>query len=229
MRATRTLDVRSSRLKHRPAGVDQTGVNRHDRPRLLFFPSRLAVAAGAFLATVLLGAWAAIPAPAAEPIHASTPPAIAAGEEEIDEGETEEPEEEFEVEGDGGWLELEDGDSEEDAAPASILPPECLLRAARPRAILDSAHERLRLVLAFQAWNATELDARFSLKGSRGALSLRTATRHPSRAGTLRLTRGLNAQALKKAEAAHEVVVRVDVPATPSYCHLTLRLPPARR
>ncbi|HEX7246227.1 MAG TPA: hypothetical protein VF245_11740 [Solirubrobacterales bacterium] len=203
-------------------------MNRHDQPRPLPFPSRLALVACAFLATVLLGALAAMPAPAAKPPHAFAP-AIAAGEEEIDEGETEEPEEEFEAEGDGGWLELEDGNGEEEAAPASVLPPECLLRAARPRAVLDSAHERLRLALAFKAWNATELDASFSLKGSRGALSLKAATRHPSRAGTLRLTRGLDAQALKKAEAAHEVVVRVDVPATPRYCHLTLRLPPARR
>ena len=202
---------------------------RHDSPRLLFFPSRLALAAFAFLAAVLLGTWAAAPAPAAEPAQASAPPAIVAGEEEIDEGETEEPEEEFEAEGDGGWLELEDGGGEEEAAPDSVLPPECLLRTARPRAILDSTHERLRLALAFKAWNATELDASFSLKGSRGALNLKAATRHPSRAGTLRLTRGLDAQALKKAEAAHEVVVRVDVPATPRYCHLTLRLPPARR
>ena len=203
-------------------------MTRHDWPRLLPFPSRLPVVACAFLAAALLGAWAAAPASATAP--PVTGPAFAAGEEgfEVEGGETEESEEEFEADGDGGWLELED-DGEEEAAPASVLPPECLLRAAEPRAVLDSTHERLRLILAYKAWNATDLDARFSLKGSRGALSLKTATRRPSRAGTLRLTRGLDAEALKKAEAAHQVVVRVDVPETPPYCHLTLRLPPARR
>lgn len=198
-------------------------MTRHDSPRLLPFPSRLPVVACAFLVAALLGAWAAAPAPAT-----AAGPAITAdeGEFEVEEGESEE---EFEAEGDGGWLELEEDDGEEEGAPASVLPPECLLREAKPRAVLDSTHERLRLILAYKAWNATELDARFSLKGSRGALSLKTATRHPSRAGTLRLTRGLDAEALKKAEAAHQVVVRVDVPETPPYCHLTLRLPPARR
>jgi len=200
-------------------------VTRHDSPRLLPFPSRLPVVACAFLLAGLLGAWAAAPVPAT-----AAGPAYTAGEEEfeVEEDETEESEEGFEADGDGGWLELED-DGEEEGAPTSVLPPECLLREAKPRAVLDSTHERLRLILAFTAWNATELDARFSLKGSRGALSLKTATRHPSRVGTLRLTRGLDAQALRKAEAAHQVVVRVDVPETPPYCHLTLRLPPARR
>jgi len=202
-------------------------VTRHDSPRLRPFPSRLAVVACAFLLAGLLGAWAAAPAPATA---AAAGPAYTAGEEEfeVEEDEAEESEEGFEADGDGGWLELED-DGEEEGAPTSVLPPECLLREAKPRAVLDSTHERLRLILAFTAWNATELDARFSLKGSRGALSLKTATRHPSRAGTLRLTRGLDARALRKAEAAHQIVVRVDVPETPPYCHLTLRLPPARR
>lgn len=204
---------------------------RHDSPRLLPFPSRLPVVACAFLAAALLGAWTAAPAPATAPSPTSTGPAFVADEEEfeVEEGEAEEPEEGLEADGDGGWLELEDEDGEDEAAPASVLPPECLLRAAKPRAVLDSTHERLRLILAFKAWNATDLDASFSLKGSRGALSLKTTTRHPSRAGTLRLIRGLDARALKKVEATRRVVVRVDVPETPPYCHLTLLLPPARR
>jgi len=201
-------------------------VTRHDSPRLLPFPSRLPVVACAFLVAALLGAWAAAPAPATAPPATAAGPAFTAGEGEfeVEEGETEESEEEFEADGDGGWLELEGDDGEEEAAPASVLPPECLLRAARPRAVLDSTRERLRLILAYKAWNATELDARFSLKGSRGALNLEATTRHPSRAGTLRLTLGLDPQALKKAQAAHQVVVRIDVPETPPYCHLTLRL-----
>lgn len=200
---------------------------RQYAPRLLPCPPRLPVVACIGLAVALLGAWTAAPAPAADMPHAFSAPPFTA-EEEVD-AEEEESEEEFEAEGDGEWLEVDDGEGDDEAAPTSILPPECLLRAARPRAILDSTHERLSLVLAFKAWNATELDASFSLKGSRGALSLKAKTRHPSRAGALRLTRGLDAQALKKAEAAHQVVVRVDVPETPPYCHLTLRLPPARR
>jgi hypothetical protein len=204
-------------------------VTRHGPPRLLLSPPRLPIAAFIALAVATLGAWAAAPASAASLPHTFSAPAFTADEEEVEEGE-EESAEEFEVEGDGEWVEVEgeEGDAEE-AAPASILPPECLLRAARPRAILDSTHERLRLVLAFKAWNATDLDASFRLKGSRGALSLRAKTRHPSRAGALHLTRNLDGQALKKAQAAHQVVVRVDVPATPPYCHLTMRLPPARR
>lgn len=203
-------------------------MTRHDAPHLLPSPLRFLAAACAFLAMALLGAWTAAPAPAADmPRAFSAPPFTAEEEVEVDE---EESEEEFEAEGDGEWVEVDDGvEDEEEAAPTSVLPPECLLRWARPRAILDSTHERLRLALAFKAWNATDLDASFSLKGSRGALSLKAKTRHPSRAGALRLTRGLDAQALKKAEAAHQVVVRVDVPATPPYCHLTLRLPPVRR
>jgi hypothetical protein len=206
-------------------------VIRQCAPRLLPSPPRLPIAACTVLAVALLGAWTAAPAPAAALPHAFGSPAFAAGEEELEaeEGEAEESEEGFEVEGDGEWLEVEEDEGDEEAAPASILPPECLLRAARPRAILDSAHERLRLVLAFKAWNATDLDANFRLKGSRGALSLKAKTSHPSRAGTLRLTRGLDAQALMKARVAHLVVVRLDVPATPPYCHVTLRLPPIRR
>ena len=200
-------------------------MTRHYASRLLSCPPRLLIAACIGLAVALLGAWTAAPAPAAGMPHAFSAPPLTA-EEEVEE---EDSEEEFEAEGDGEWLEVDDGEGDDEAAPTSILPPECLLRSARPRAILDSSRERLRLVLAFKAWNATDLDASFSLKSSRGALSLKAKTRHPSRAGTLRLTRGLDARALKKAEAADQVVVRVDVPETPPYCHLTLRLPPARR
>lgn len=193
-------------------------------------PLRLLLAAWIFLAVTLLGAWFAAPAPAAGSPNAFAAPAFGSGEEEGGAEESEETEEElgFEVDGEGEWLEVE-GNGEEESAPASILPPECLLRAARPRAILDPAHERLHLVLAFKAWNPTELKASFKLKGPHGALRLEERTRHPSRAGTLHLSRSLGGPALRKARAARLVVVRLDVPATPSYCHLTLRLPPTRR
>jgi hypothetical protein len=187
---------------------------------------RLLLAAWIFLAMTLLGAWFAAPAPAAGSPNAFAAPAFGSGEEGGE--ESEETEEEFEVEGEGEWLEVED-EGEEEAAPASILPPECLLRAAHPRAILDPAHEKLRLVLAFKAWNPTELKATFKLKGPHGALRLEDRTRHPSRAGTLHLSRNLASRAFEKALTAHVVVVRLDVPATPPYCHVTLRLPPTRR
>jgi hypothetical protein len=197
-------------------------------------PLRLLLAAWVFLAMTLLGAWFAAPATAAGSPSAFAPPAFGSSEEELEEeGEPEEGEEteeelEFEVDGEGEWLEVE-GNGEEETAPASILPPECLLRAARPRAIVDSDHGKLRLALAYKAWNPTELKASFKLKGPHGALRLEERTRHPSRAGTLHLRRSLGGPALRKALAAHLVVVRLDVPATPSYCHLTLRLPPTRR
>jgi len=72
---------------------------------------RLLAAALIFLVAILLDAWTAMPAPAAY-----SPPAH---------------------DGDGGWVEIEDELEEEEPAPGSILPPECLLRTARPRAIVD--------------------------------------------------------------------------------------------
>jgi hypothetical protein len=196
---------------------------------------RLLLGACAFLAVALLGAWATAPAPAAGPPRALAPVAFEGGEEEpggeggAEESEETEEELEFEVDGEGEWAAVEEEGGEEEAAPASILPPECLLRAARPHAIVDSAHDRLRLTLAYRAWNPTKLTARFSLEGPRGALRLGDRTRRPSRAGTLHLSRRLASRAFEKALAAHVVVVRLDVPATPPYCHLTMRLPPTRR
>lgn len=205
-------------------------MTRHGAPRLLPSPLRLLAAACIFLAVALLGAWSAAPAPAASPPHAFGPRAFDPGEEGFEgEREGEEVEEEAEFDEEGEWLEVEEEGGEDEAAPASILPPECLLRTARPRAILDSTHETLRLALSFKAWNATKLKASFRLQGPRGALRLGGETRHPSRAGNIRLSRALGGQALRKAQAAHLVVVRLEVPATPSYCHLTMRLPPTHR
>jgi hypothetical protein len=199
-----------------------------DRP-LPRAPLRPLGVAGIALAVALLGAWVAAPAPAGPPPALSlSPHAAELGEEESEEGEETEEELEFEADGSGGWAEIE-AEGEEEGELVEILPPECLLRAAHPRAILDSTHRKLRLALSFKAWNTISVKATFRLKGPRGALRFGAKTRRPSRAGTLRLRRGLGAGAFRRARAARVVLVRLDVPETPRYCHLTMRLSPTRR
>jgi hypothetical protein len=180
------------------------------------------------LAVALLAAWTAVPALASYPPPTPSPQVSYLAEEEV-EGEETEEEEEFEVDGGGEWVQLEEepdeeGEGDGEAGIASALPPECLLRGARSRVIVDPAHAMLRLALHYQAASSIRIGAVFRLQGAKGSLRLGATTRRSTRSGTLHLNRHLGPRALDKARAARVVLVRIDVLATPPYCHLTMRV-----
>jgi hypothetical protein len=196
--------------------------------RRLPHPARLPVAACVFSIVVLLGTLAAAPA-SARFAHPGPAPRDASFEgDEFEEGEEEiveetEEELEFEVDGEGEWVELESEPGAEEVE-GTILPPECLVRSVHPRATVDPSREVLRLALTYSSRSSTRIEASFRLRGARGTLQLAGTTWRPTRSGTLRLNRHLEPGALDKAQAAHEVLVRLDVPETPFYCHVTMRL-----
>lgn len=190
-------------------------------------PWALRSAAVAVAATAM-GAFAMVPSAA---LAAPSPVShqARAGDFSEEEGE-EDGEEAWEAEvpeGDGGWVELEESEDEEpDEGAASSLPPECVLRTVRPEAVLDAAHEKLRLTLRYTSRIPTRAGLDLWLRGGKGSLRLGVAKRQLGRSGVLRLSRRLDPQALARARAARAVTVQLDVPAAPSSCrpHLTVKL-----
>lgn len=146
-----------------------------------------------------------------------------------EEGEEDEEDWEAEVpEGDGGWVELEEEGEEEESelGMGPFLPPECVLRTVRPEAVLDTAHDKLRLTLRYTSRAQTRAGLDLSLRGGKGSLHLGAPRRQLGRSGVLRLGRHLEDRELARARAARAVTVQLDVPAAPSSCrpYLTVRL-----
>jgi hypothetical protein len=157
----------------------------------------------------------------------ATPPAAVSAEAEIESTEEELEEEE--------WLiELEAEEEEEEGfeggtAGPTGLPPECVLRTAEPSVI--ALHSRLQLTLRYTSEAPTDVGIEYWLKGGKGSLQLDSAKRHLGRRGVLRMSRQLDQRALAKVQAAHTVLLRLDLPDAESHCKrfLTFRLASKRR
>jgi hypothetical protein len=193
-----------------------------DRPESPALPRLLGAVASVAVAGLIFAVAALLPSAAVASMPPAHPPVASAGEEAEEEAE-ETSEDEFEGEGDGGWVELEPEETEAEGA-SSVTSAECPLRSARPAAIVDAAHEKLRIALRYTANRSTRVDARFQLVGGRGSLLVRSSTRRPALHGTLRYGQRLSPGALAKARAARTVIVRLEAPSAPARCDLTMRL-----
>ena len=94
---------------------------------------------------------------------------------------------------------------EEDDAP----PPQCRLQSADAAVSADLAHRKLRLALRYTASRSTPVKVRYSLRGSRGALTLPRRAAALGRGGVFRTARKLKPAQAKKVAAAKRFTVQV--------------------
>lgn len=142
---------------------------------------------------------------------------------EVEEGESEEEEEEQEEETEVE-LEFEEGEEEGSA----LLPSECRLRTAAPRAVARFGRGDMRLTLHYTSESALRIGVSYWLKGAKGTLRLGSTARRVGRQGTIAISRHLDERTALKLRAARTIVVQLTVPHTPRSCRrfLTMRLSP---
>lgn len=139
------------------------------------------------------------------------------GEEAEDEGGESEPEEEEEA------CEPEEGEPcEEAAAPARRVDDECLLKKASANVTANPGKGRLRLAVHYRTLKPATVAVEASLQGSKGVLHLGTDHARFRRSGVYRDTFALAERKMKKALAAREFSVRLQVVDTPASCRVEL-------
>lgn len=125
-------------------------------------------------------------------------------EEDVEEIEWEEGEEEEEDE----WEEWEEGEE----------PPfECLLRSATAKAALNG-QGKLRLTVRYTTFEATDAKIVARLRGGKGSLRLPEKPAHLGERGVLRLTETLSEAEAERAQAAHDFILQIRIPAAPREC-----------
>jgi hypothetical protein len=176
----------------------------------------LLTATQALLALALLAvAIAPLAAPVISPEAARADAVSEEAEEKAEEEEWEREEAEEEAE-----------EEELSAKGAGPLPPECLLRTAKPSVVVQLGQGSLRLNLPYTTSTPTRVGVVYWLKGGKGSLQLGSASKHFGNQGVLHLSRHLDEREVAKVRAARVFIVNLDVPAAPSSCkqYLTLRL-----
>jgi hypothetical protein len=122
------------------------------------------------------------------------------------------------------------------SAPASYrwtvdLPRKCVLRVARARVFVFTKHSKVRLVIHYTSYRRAEVTVGYAMKGSRGGLTLGSASAEFKKAGVFRLRENLDAKEMAEVRAAKSFKVRFKIPKTPSSCgrYYTKRLTIPRR
>lgn len=167
------------------------------------------------LAAAAQASAAEIEAPAAPSLELPIDPELdwsLGDEEELEEaGECEEAAEyEFEGEGEFQAEECEDG---VEAAPA-----ECVLRTAEAKAIAFANQDKVELVIRYASSAATDATVSYRFHGSKGSVTLKPKRQHLSMRGVFRDVEKPSEGRTAKAREAHDVTVRLSIPATPGYC-----------
>jgi hypothetical protein len=193
----------------------------HDDSTRAGFAGTISFVATLVVVTILLLAKSAeasraptVPAPGgvlAAPLVISS----AAAPSDEDEAEAEASEDE-EAEGEPSEDEDEEGWDEEGAGGEP--PYECVLRTARGTVVVQEAQSKLRLQLAYTAFEPAPASVDFQLRGGKGSLRFNAGHRHLSESGVLRETETLSVSELARAVAARTVTVDVRVPGAPRYC-----------
>lgn len=138
-----------------------------------------------------------------------------------EEGEEEETEEVEETE--------EEEEEEEELETSPYPPDECLLRTARARIFTYTSRDRVRLVIRYTSLAPADVTVDYWMKGKKGPLSLGHAKQRFSKKGLFRLTEKLSDSEMAKVRAAKGFMVKMEIPAAPSYCsryhsrHLTIK------
>jgi hypothetical protein len=169
----------------------------------------------------LLGA--AIPAQAGLLAQAADMVPLVAPEDEADEGGDPADEEDGEVE--EACESDEEEVCEEDEEPRGRQRAEedgCLLKDASAAISVNPGKRRLRLSVRYRTWKPASVSIEAALRGVKGAVYLGTSHTHFRRSGVYRDTFALAEKQTKKALAAREVNVDLQVVDGPPSCGLHL-------
>lgn len=153
---------------------------------------------------------------------------LVAPEDEADEfGEpTEEEEEDGEVEeaceSDEEGVCEEDEESDEPRGRRKAEEDGCLLKGASAAVSVNPGKQRLRLSVHYRTWKPTSVSVEAVLRGVKGAVYLGTSHTHFRRSGVYRDSFALAEKQTKKALAAREVSVDLQVVNSPPSCGLHL-------
>ena len=137
------------------------------------------------------------------------------GADDLEFGEGDEAEEEFELEAD------ECGEEEVKNAGGDgfvSAPEACLVRRAESTVATLPGSDRIRLTVRYNTYAPTTVSVGLKLKDHKGDLTLEHATRHLGGGGVLRLTTKLDGATMERAEAAHEFDISLRAPKTPGFC-----------
>jgi hypothetical protein len=129
-------------------------------------------------------------------------------------------EEEWEAEEEESEGDEEEGEEDEEFATEGplLLPADCLLHSAEAQVTALSDHDVVRLTIHYTSYTPTNVSVDYWLKGGRGSLQLDGAKQHFNQRGVFQEAEHLTDRAMGKVRAARTFVVRLSIPAAPSYC-----------
>lgn len=109
------------------------------------------------------------------------------------------------------------------SAPASYrwtvdLPRKCVLRVARARVFAFAKLDKARLVIHYTSYRPAQVTVAYALSGSKGKLTLGSASAKFKKAGVYRLSEHLSAAEMAKLRGAKSFSVRFAIPKTPKSC-----------
>jgi len=98
------------------------------------------------------------------------------------------------------------------------LPKQCVLRVARARVFVFTSHDKVRLVIHYTSYRPAKVTVSYKLSGSKGKLSLGSASAKFKEKGIFRLSEKLSKTDMRKVRAAKSFAVRFHIPKTPHSC-----------
>jgi streptogramin lyase len=98
------------------------------------------------------------------------------------------------------------------------LPKKCILRVARARVFVYTAHDKVRLVIHYTSYRPAKVSVDYTQSGSKGSLKLGSATTKFKKKGVFRLAERLDKAEMTKVRAAKSFAVRFRIPGTPGSC-----------
>lgn len=154
---------------------------------------------------------------------------------EEDEAEAEQSEAEDEAGDEGESCESDEGESEEESceeepgADRKGNDEGCLLKSASAAVSVNPGRRRLRLTVHYRTWKPASVSVEAVLRGVKGAVYLGTSHARFRRSGVYRDTFELAEKQTKRALAAREVSVDLQVVNTSCRLHLTEAIRRAKR
>ena len=98
------------------------------------------------------------------------------------------------------------------------LPKKCILRVARARVFVFTAHDKVRLVIHYTSYRPAKVTVDYKESGSKGGLELGSAASTFKKTGVFRLVERLDKGEMSKVRAAKEFEVQFRIPGTPGSC-----------
>ena len=98
------------------------------------------------------------------------------------------------------------------------LPKKCILRVARARVFVFTAHDKVRLVIHYTTYRPATVTVDYKESGSKGSLKLGSAHAKFKKKGLFRLTERLDKAEMTKVRAAKSFAVQFRIPGTPGSC-----------